>query len=591
MAGIVKHLQVPVPGALVFVYGVSDARLNRARTQPDGSFQVEGVPAGVYDVIAYKTGFYPSLLRLWHQGTPTVSTIAIDLVPAQAAPIGKADWDVWSWRDRLPADVLREITSDSPESYRATAGETIRLARVVNGDFSSSTNFGGVGGGFSRSEANLFGTLPGALQYSLRGTYATASGGPEASPLARGTAKDAVLLVAGSPDTSFSTTYAGRDFSSADGDASRLDRETIRFDQHFESGGRMEWSVSRRAENGFERATSVIPDRLPSATDAEELRGRWSHEGEDSREGVTLQVYRRQISDRLVALDARTAALYDGALSAGAERTIAGPLSAGARVDVRSGSAGSLVSPGGIVRLRLGEDASIVISGAKRVSSAASSVRAAWAPRVVSGEEWQNAVSADASAAVTIGNARDGMVQVKASTSEVREPLRVYLDGDLLLDVGSLYLFDGNRLEKISGAASGRLSELFDASLTAETGKISGRLAPDSRTAFALEETDGHYYAGTVSLALRPTRTDFSCAVRRVRQTLQGESTRSDNFSDMLRFSIGQDLAVLGFEPFGSAWRLIVSYETDSTPMASDSTGEDTALLRRRVMGGLSISF
>ena len=43
--------------ALVFVYGVSDARLNRARTLPDGSFQVEEVPAGVYDVIAYKTGF------------------------------------------------------------------------------------------------------------------------------------------------------------------------------------------------------------------------------------------------------------------------------------------------------------------------------------------------------------------------------------------------------------------------------------------------------------------------------------------------------------------------------------------------------
>ncbi|HET7452325.1 MAG TPA: carboxypeptidase-like regulatory domain-containing protein, partial [Thermoanaerobaculia bacterium] len=171
VSGIVKHLQVPIPGALVFVYGVSDSRLNRARTQTDGSFEVEGVPAGVYDVIAYKTGFYPSLIRLWHQGSTTVSTIAIDLVPAKVSPM-KSDADVWSWRDRLPADVLREITSESgADPYRPAPADGIRLARVVNGSFASSADMGGASGGFSRTEANLFGSLPGSLQYSFHGSY------------------------------------------------------------------------------------------------------------------------------------------------------------------------------------------------------------------------------------------------------------------------------------------------------------------------------------------------------------------------------------------------------------------------------------
>jgi len=591
VAGVVKHLQVPVPGALVFVYGVSDARLNRARTQPDGSFQVEGVPAGVYDVIAYKTGFYPSLLRLWHQGTPTVSTIAIDLVPSQASPVGRADWDVWSWRDRLPADVLREITSDGPESFRGNAAETIRIARVVNGDFASSASLGGASGSFSRSEANLFGTLPGSLQYSLRGGYAAVGGGPDDSPLARGTARDGVLLIAGSPDSAVSTSYAGREFTALNGDAARLDRESIRFDQHFESGARMEWSISRRAENGFERSTSVIPDLLPAATEGEELKGRWSREGERSREGVTLQVYRRRVSEPIDIADVRTAALYDGGISAAVERDVAGPLSFGARLDARTGSAGSSVAPGGILRLRLGPDASLVVSGARSVVSTDSSARAAAAPRVVAGDEWQTAVSSDASAAFVIGSSRSGMVQVKASTSRIREPLRVYFDGDLLLDVGSLYLFDGNRLEKLTASASGRLAELVDASFSAEEGRVSGRLTADSQSSFALATSTGRYYAGTVSFALRPTRTDLSCALRRVRQTLQGEATRADNFSDMLRVSLGQDLTVLGFDPFGSAWKLVVSYETDSTPTVTDGSLEETALLRHRVMGGLSISF
>jgi len=47
---------------------------------------------------------------------------------------------------------------------------------------------------------------------------------------------------------------------------------------------------------------------------------------------------------------------------------------------------------------------------------------------------------------------------------------------------------------------------------------------------------------------------------------------------------------VLGFDPFGTAWRLVVSYETESTPVV-DSSVEETALLRHRVMGGVSISF
>jgi hypothetical protein len=78
--------------------------------------------------------------------------------------------------------------------------------------------------------------------------------------------------------------------------------------------------------------------------------------------------------------------------------------------------------------------------------------------------------------------------------------------------------------------------------------------------------------------------------MRRVRQVLQGDTARVENDSDVLRLSLGQDLTVLGFDPFGTAWKLIVSYETESTPVV-DSSIEETALLRHRVMGGVSISF
>ncbi|HET7452840.1 MAG TPA: hypothetical protein VFL12_08875, partial [Thermoanaerobaculia bacterium] len=73
-------------------------------------------------------------------------------------------------------------------------------------------------------------------------------------------------------------------------------------------------------------------------------------------------------------------------------------------------------------------------------------------------------------------------------------------------------------------------------------------------------------------------------------QLLLGDASRAENNSEMVRVSLGQDLTVLGFDPFGSAWRVIVSYETDQTPVV-DPAVEEASLLRHRVMGGLAISF
>jgi hypothetical protein len=210
----------------------------------------------------------------------------------------------------------------------------------------------------------------------------------------------------------------------------------------------------------------------------------------------------------------------------------------------------------------------------------------------VSGNDWvSTAAASDASAALSLGSTRDGALQVRASSTQIAEPLRVYFDGDLLLDVSSIYLFDGNRLEKLSGSAGGRLTDLFDAAISAEAGRISGRITGDARESFALASNDGRYYSGTASLTVRPTRTDVTCAMRRIRQVLQGDTARAENSSDMLRLSLGQDLTVLGFDPFGTAWKLIVSYETDSTPVMDAAAVEETAVLRHRVMGGVSISF
>jgi len=93
------------------------------------------------------------------------------------------------------------------------------------------------------------------------------------------------------------------------------------------------------------------------------------------------------------------------------------------------------------------------------------------------------------------------------------------------------------------------------------------------------------------SVTVRPTKTGISCGLRRIRQLLMTDTAHLENYSDMLRVSLGQDLTVLGFDPFGAAWKLVLAYETDRNPAVSDSSGDESPSTKRRLMGGVSISF
>ena len=80
ISGIVSHLEKPIAGALVILYNLGDTSLARSRTAPDGTFVLASAPVGVYDLVAYKKGFFPALVRVWHQPLPEgVSSLHIRL--------------------------------------------------------------------------------------------------------------------------------------------------------------------------------------------------------------------------------------------------------------------------------------------------------------------------------------------------------------------------------------------------------------------------------------------------------------------------------------------------------------------------------
>src|SRR4029450_8684684 len=104
----------PRAGPPVIAYNLGDSSLTRMKTATDGTFVLASAPAGVYELIAYKSGFEPAMQRLWHQSaSDQVSAVSLTLTRKGGdAPAPQTPVTMWELRDRLPSDVLRELGID-----------------------------------------------------------------------------------------------------------------------------------------------------------------------------------------------------------------------------------------------------------------------------------------------------------------------------------------------------------------------------------------------------------------------------------------------------------------------------------------------
>jgi hypothetical protein len=95
----------PLPAARVYAYQLASATLDRAATDLEGGFRFEGLPAGLYKIVAFKPGFVPAVALLTRASAEAAQYVEMDLRPE--APADGDDF--WSVRRQIPPDVLRDI--------------------------------------------------------------------------------------------------------------------------------------------------------------------------------------------------------------------------------------------------------------------------------------------------------------------------------------------------------------------------------------------------------------------------------------------------------------------------------------------------
>ncbi len=595
ISGVVNHLETPVAGALVVFYNIGDASLTRSRTAADGTFLVLSAPVGVYDLIAYKKGFLPALVRLWHQAMPQeVSAVHIQLTAKGSSWSRPAPSSLWELRDRLPADVLREL---SLEEGAETAGpfDRVRLDRLIGAEVRTVADMSAGDTSLSRTTVGVRGGLPNGWRYDLRGDYAVVSPSTGISDPATktGNAAGLALDVATPALDRVSLTTRRHTVSLHDDRPASFQTHGVSWSRGTEEG-HVESVAARYVEEvNLYRSTSAGTSFFPLASRTWEIKGSYARTADDSPGVAVAMSYRRREgtvgpsgvgSDGVFLMSAP-----DADLSASTSVKLSSRAEVEAGVVARYLAGGYSVAPRAAARYKLGEGTYVFVRGLYRATESGTGSGTVL-PLVASIEENGDPVSRSGFAVGLEHRTRDGAsFRVEASNHRVNEAVRAFFEGDFLTDFDSIYLFDGNLIRQYRATGSHRLSDKISGSVAMRYGVIGADVAPLSALSYGVATNRGHFWSARAAVEVVPTRTGVAVLVRGVRQQLGTPAALNANDSDKIAVSVAQDLSVVGLTPFGSVCKLLLGVESArSTATKKES---ENPPMSNRLLGGVAISF
>jgi hypothetical protein len=594
ISGIVSHMERPIAGALVIVYNLGDTSLSRSRTAPDGTFVLASAPVGVYDLVAYKKGFIPALVRLWHQPLPDgVSAVKIQLASrSEKTAASEPAASVWELRDKVPSDVLREIAIESGSQPTAAAGP-LRLDKTLAGEVRTVADMAQGDASLSRTAVGVHGGLPNGWKYDLRGDYSAVSdpAGIYDTAATTGNAAGLALDVAPTDDDHVSVMTRRHTLNLHDDRVASLQSHGVTWSRGSEEGNVESVAARYIDETNLYRATSPGANFFPLASRTWEVRGNYARAATDTPGVSVAMTYRHRegtVGPSAVGADgAFILSAPDGDLSAGSSVRVSSSVELDGGVVARYLGGGYGIAPRLGARLDLGSKSYVYVRGLYRVAD--SGIGTGTVLPLVTSVDENNEATADRG--FTVGFEKragpDGSVKAEVSEQKVSEAIRAFFEGDFLTDFDSIYLFDGNSVRQYKLAATRRLSDKLSGSISARYGSISGEPSAESALSYGIVENSGRYWAARAAVEVIPTGTGIAVLVRQVRQSLVTASSPHSNDSHKFAVSLAQDLSVIGVTPFGSACKLLVAIER---ARGSTQTTEE-APSTNRLLGGVAISF
>jgi hypothetical protein len=544
--------------------------------------------------VAYKKGFVPALVRLWHQ-TPSegISAVRIQLA-ARNEKAGSTDAvsSVWEMREKVPADVLRELSIEAGTEPAAVAENKIHVDRALAGEVRTVTQAQGGDASLSRTAVGVHGGLPNGWRYDLHGDYSAVSDPAGISDTSATTGNAAGLVLdVGSDDDHVSLTTRKHTLSLHDDRVASLQSHGVSWSRGTEEGNVESVAARYVDETNLYRATSPGANFFPLASRTLEVRANYERAATDTPGVAVAMTYRHRegtVGPSAVGSDgAFLMSAPDGDLSAGTSVKLSSSAEMDGGVVARYLAGGYGIAPVLGARYDLGSKSYLYVRGLYRVVDTGTGTGTVL-PLVTSVDERGEAFSARG---WTVGfekrTSTDVAVKAEVSDQVVSEAVRAFFEGDFLTDFDSLYLFEGNTVRQYKLSASRRLSQTISGSVAVRYGSIAGEPSPESALSYGIVDNSGKYWSARAAVDFVPSGTGIAVLVRNVQQVLNTSSSPHSNDSRKFAVSLAQDLSVMGVNPFGSVCKLLLAVER----ARSASQNGDDAPTTNRLLGGVALSF
>jgi len=609
VSGIVRGEGLgPVPSAHIYAYGLADLRIRKVLTDLAGHFRFESLPVGVYNIVAFKSGFVPAVIKLSRPDLDRDQAVDLHLVPEEPED-ARAQEDYWQVRNRIPADVLREI--ESLRDFEGGIEPGTSMGRVLDESLSHFTggveasagvdDMAGLGDGqMAGGRLDFRGELAG-LDIGVVGDFWRLQ--PASSDDSAGTRGSSNQLslsfdLKSESDSRFNlTTSSSRLVTRQDGVDVPVDFAQMRLSYSGRVGERGESAIAAQVveESGFYRRGLIELGDLPEASRTLQLDGSYSQEiGDRSRIETGLRYRERQAE--LVPLHGDVGSLYDQGLErvdlfgVGGYRVRPAMLIEYGIYSVLQGGDLSLAPQGGVVvQLNPHWQSAFRMSG--RVSSEERNFPSRprdFLPVLFQPDE--RACSEGEQRCYQLQFSRqegdDEVLSLGAVHREFGETLRLYFSEDFFDHQESLYLVPGDQLPELQVAVTRRLSPNVLTRLTSSFASGGGGVF--YATSDEAYENEIRYFITSIDTRFRSTSTGVFIALHQLEQHLnprqEGESPMVPVTSQRLELRLSQDLNVL-FD-LAAEWALHLNME-----LARGNFTQNEEETRRRVLGGIAVKF
>lgn len=585
----------PAGGTAVFAYEVASTTLQKVLTDRDGRFLFDELPAGLYKVVAHKTGFQPAVEVVLRRRADDHQAVELRLADERADALhGEAFWEA---RRAVPADVLREMYSflpSGPSSFEGSPGDRVDLVTAT--PQSLRTELSATGGveqlGAEHGDAERRGATIGVegalgdLKLGVRGKFeelaardAATSPGALAGELRT---FDVDVSSAATSALRLSTSSA----ESAGFATAELSRHRIDWAGRTGDRGHSEISAGYVEEQNFHRQGRLDPVDFPLASKTWDVAGQYRHDltGSTSLEAGVRYEQRSLLGSAFGEEPTDSLDVFGRADSRIRPRVL---VEYGLFSTVRDEGL-SLMPHGGLV-VELGRDWKARGSFAKRVEENEEPPLTFGSARFDDSSYCREA--GEACYEIRFARGEDlEKVSVGAVHREFAETLRLYFGEDFFDRLQSVFVVRGDVVPEVNFRLVRQISPRILATLRSNVASGGGGIfyATDSRA----YENNVRYLVTSLDTRFQSTETGVFISFHHLEQALK--PTADDDPSagsavemQRLRLMLTQDLSALANLAHHFALQLNMELSRGSTPYTLSVDEE----MHRKLTGGISVSF